>query len=171
MGYQITPAGVVNTTTNEFVPDDPANYRWQEYQAWLAAGNTATPEPAPDLPTAKANAQSELERQAGVERDRWGPKGALADLWFTQRLAQAKLADADGTPTTGEYPLLDAEVGVTGVDLAAVADAVIAEWATLEEKLAGIATVYVTKKAAIASAANVGAVQTIVNGLAAAWPA
>jgi hypothetical protein len=43
--------GVYHRSTGRSIPPDPKNRHWQEYQRWLAAGNT--PEPA-DVPTRQA---------------------------------------------------------------------------------------------------------------------
>jgi hypothetical protein len=40
--------GVLRVEDNAYIPNDGGNRDWQEYQDWLAAGNT--PDPAPPLP-------------------------------------------------------------------------------------------------------------------------
>jgi hypothetical protein len=58
MEYQLIEGGVYHRPTKRSIPDDPANRHWQEYQRWLAAGNT--PEPA-DVPTRQAASFDKLQ--------------------------------------------------------------------------------------------------------------
>jgi hypothetical protein len=49
MTYQLTTGDtILRLADNAFIPADPANRDYAEFQAWLAAGNT--PEPAPPSP-------------------------------------------------------------------------------------------------------------------------
>jgi hypothetical protein len=51
-GYKVQAnGGVQRLTDGAFIPPVPGNCDWNDYQAWLAAGNTpepADPPPAPD---------------------------------------------------------------------------------------------------------------------------
>jgi hypothetical protein len=63
--YQIkTDGGVYHHPTGRHIPPDPANRHWQEYQRWLAAGNT--PEPADPEPE-PSQMPSAAERIAALE--------------------------------------------------------------------------------------------------------
>jgi hypothetical protein len=45
--YTLAKNGGVVTDSGSYVPPDPRNADWQAYQAWLGAGNTPQPVPAP----------------------------------------------------------------------------------------------------------------------------
>jgi hypothetical protein len=48
---------IVQRSDGLFIPNDPGNADWREYQAWLAAGNE--PAPAPASPAAPATKQDQ----------------------------------------------------------------------------------------------------------------
>ena len=51
MTYQLTTGDtILRLADNAFIPSDPANTDYAEYQQWLAAGNTPDPAPAPPEP-------------------------------------------------------------------------------------------------------------------------
>ena len=45
--YKINPYGGVILDQIKFIPEDPANTDWIEFQAWLAEGNTPIPADQP----------------------------------------------------------------------------------------------------------------------------
>lgn len=48
--YKLTDtSGVIRKADNTYIPDDPRNADYQDYQEWLAAGNTAEPADAPTV--------------------------------------------------------------------------------------------------------------------------
>jgi len=49
--YQLTTStSILRTTDGAFIPNDPGNRDFADYQAWLDAGNTPEPAPAPPPP-------------------------------------------------------------------------------------------------------------------------
>ncbi|MGN4047539.1 hypothetical protein [Pseudomonas sp. SM4] len=43
MTYQLTACGVLRMEDSAFIPQDPTNRDWTEYQAWLSSGGQVLP--------------------------------------------------------------------------------------------------------------------------------
>jgi hypothetical protein len=65
--YRLVRNGVV-LDDKKFVPDDPRNGDWREYQRWLAAGNAPIPAPTPEDVAA---AKETEERRAAFTGREW----------------------------------------------------------------------------------------------------
>jgi hypothetical protein len=67
--YKLQLAGVKDTEKNLFIPNAQGNLHWQEYQTWLAQGNTPDPvDPEPDPETGLAPRQK-IKRRLLLEYD------------------------------------------------------------------------------------------------------
>jgi len=56
--YKLTENGVIRLSDGAFIPNDPANKDWQEYQEWLKQGNQPLPQYTPQ--ELKQKLQSEI---------------------------------------------------------------------------------------------------------------
>lgn len=59
--YKLTDTGVFKKDENLFIPNDPLNRHWQEYQKWLSEGNTPDPKDIPKESDIKAYQNSQRE--------------------------------------------------------------------------------------------------------------
>ena len=49
MNFKLEDSGVIRMDDHAHIPANPANRDWQEYQGWLAQGNTPLPTDPPPL--------------------------------------------------------------------------------------------------------------------------
>lgn len=164
--YRLATGGVIRG--GAFIPDDDSLQAWNVYQDWLGAGNTPDPAATPVLADEQTNARQRIEEKAEELRLAIVPQGGGRAMLERLRLEEAVLADADVMITAGEYPLLEAEVPITGVDVAAVATAVLNEKSAMVTWFSQVEAVRVATLDAIDNAADVAAVATAES--AASWP-
>lgn len=127
---------------------------------------------AVDLEQAKASALRAIDQAAEAARQLFITPGAGQAMAYQHKLEEARalqaLLAAQGEPGRAAYPHLAAEIGVTGADLAGVADAVLSRAATWTGASATIEGLRLGAKAAVNAADTVAAVQVAAAGIA--WP-
>lgn len=129
---------------------------------------TAT-DPAIVLGDYKAAKKREVDSQAMREFRRhhdWDNAGGVA---YQLKLSEWRFAKDDGTPTSGEYPMLQAQADADGVSLAAAITAFGTAHGTLVGLLDNIEVVRLNTREAIDAAADVAAVNTLMGAIS--WPA
>ncbi len=125
-------------------------------------------DPAIVLADYKAAKKLQVDSQAAKEQRRhndWANAGTLSYLLKYTEWQEAK---SDGSPTAGEYPMLDAEATVRGDSLATVITDFGTEHAALVALLKAIEIVRLNGRAAIDGAADVAAVDSALAAIA--WP-
>ena len=85
-------------------------------------------------------------------RARFITTGAGMAMTYQEKLAQARLALADAQLTEGEYPLLEASVGIEGSSVAEVAQLVVSRYNLWVQVASVIETWRLGTKAAIDAA-------------------
>ncbi len=126
-------------------------------------------DPAIVLADYKEAKKRAVDAQAAAEQARhadWDNAGTLSYLLKYTEWQEAK---NDGTPTAGEYPMLDAEATARGNSLATVITDFGTEHAALVALLKAIEVVRLNTRIAIDAAADVAAVDTLMASIA--WPA
>lgn len=128
--YQVLQAGgVFDFTTRTIVTPDRSSQPWQDYQAWLTAGNTPLPPDAvgqDDLTTAKQKRCDEIDAYAAGLRNkavRGRSAGEMAT--WTAKLVEARAYTASSNAV--DAPLLQAIATVRGITLASLVTRVLAQ--------------------------------------------
>jgi hypothetical protein len=78
--YKLSENGVYDNVNNYYIPANPSNRHWQEYQAWLAEGNT--PDPLYTLDELKEMKLNEVKQKF---------KEALANGSFYSKVLEAEV--------------------------------------------------------------------------------
>ncbi|TBY41583.1 hypothetical protein [Rhizobium leguminosarum] len=84
---------------------------------------------AVDLPVLKAALKATIDTAAETERLKYITPGAGQALTYAQKADQAKAYLAATAPVDADYPLIMAEIGITGATAAEVADVIAASFA------------------------------------------
>lgn len=126
-------------------------------------------DPAIVLADYKAARKREVDAQATVEQAQHEDFANTGTLSYLLKYTEWQEAKNDGTPTAGEYPMLDAEATARGDSLATVIADFGTEHAALVADLKAIEIVRLNARIAIDAAADVAAVDAVMAAIA--WPA
>lgn len=124
--------------------------------------------PAPPVPLAEIKRQikAHIDRQAEVERARYITLGGGQAMTYQAKSAEAVRFAGDHAPQADDYPLLAAEVGVTGETLQQVAQVVINMHAQWQVVGGLIERARLSAKAAVDAAPD----ETVARAVVPAWP-
>lgn len=157
---------------------------------WLASGNIPTRWPSDDagaqtnaelakvlapygliigtLSDIKASLKSAVDTSAEVERLKYITAGTGQAMTYQRKVEEAKRIQADTVPTSADYPLLAASIGIDGVSLQAVAAVVLGMDAAWAQIGAQIERIRLTAKQAVDDAQDEAAARGVVAAIV--WP-
>ena len=171
--YAIVTGGggtVVQNSTGKSIPADELNRDWIAYQAWLAVPNIPDAETS-SLADFTADVEALINREAELELIEHRPEdgaGPLSTLSFETLRREAVAATAEGTPWAAGYPFLEAQVGIHGGDVGAVATYWAGEWTTYETAAKEIEAAREQHLTDLAAAGTFAAVRAVQAGIT--WP-
>lgn len=64
MSYKLLTRGVQRLSDGAFIPDDPRNHDWRDYQAWLRTGQI--PAPMDALPPSGKDPLTDLQERIAI---------------------------------------------------------------------------------------------------------
>lgn len=127
---------------------------------------------APTIEEKRQVGESIIDRAAGASRLEFITDVPGQNMVYKEKAEEAiaymAIINASGTPNDVDYPHIAAEVGISGIDMVAVATTFIAkagEWKALSAFIEGQR---VGAKQQISAAADEAAIRTIIN--ACTWP-
>lgn len=118
------------------------------------------------LAAAKAARRLEIDAAAEVERLKYITRGAGQAMTYQEKAAEVELYLLTDVPVDADYPMLSAEIGITGETLADVVAVVGAQRAAWQQVGAAIEAARLGAKKAVDAAATLAEVEAI----APAWP-
>jgi len=125
-----------------------------------------------ELEQAKATALRAIDQAAEAARHAFITPGAGQAMAYQHKLEEARALQAvlaaQGEPDPAAYPHLAAEIGLTGTDLAVIAEVILSRAALWTEASAAIEGMRLGAKAAVHAANSPAAVQAAAAGIA--WP-
>ncbi|TWD54493.1 hypothetical protein FB480_103404 [Agrobacterium vitis] len=124
--------------------------------------------PAPTLETVQADLKARIDKLAEVERLKYITGGVGQAMTYQQKAAEAIAYLAATNPVAKDYPLLSAEVGLTGKTLSDVATTVKAAFEQWQLIGAAVEKVRLGAKKAIGEAKTSEAAQAVFDAVV--WP-
>lgn len=135
---------------------------------WIADGKTVEPYVLPPLEETKAELKARLDRAAEAERLKYITPGNGQAMTYQQKAAEASACLADPAPDPASYPLLAAEIGITGASLIDVATVINGQYQAWQIIGAAIEAARLGGKKAVAEAETAEAAQLAFDAVV--WP-
>lgn len=129
---------------------------------------TPPPPPEPSIEDYRSMGKAYVDGLAEGARAKYITLGAGQAMTYLQKAQEAKTYLETSDPVDSNFPLLSAEVGVTGNNVLSVATVVNDAFTQWQQIGGAIEAVRLSAKAAIATAADKEAIQSIIDG--AVWP-
>lgn len=147
---------------DEFIPKGSADVGWIMEDGILKP----PPDVSVDLDALKLVLKANIDAEAEAQRLKYITPGSGQAMTYVRKVEQAKAAQAHADPQPGDYPLLDASVGLDGADILAVAASVLAMDAAWEQIGTAIEKARLSAKKAIDLARTV----EVANAVEVIWP-
>ncbi|CDN52546.1 Hypothetical protein RG1141_CH01810 [Neorhizobium galegae bv. officinalis bv. officinalis str. HAMBI 1141] len=128
-----------------------------------------TPAPGPALDQVKVRLKAIVDADAEIERLKYITAGAGQAMTYQQKADEAREYLEEDQPDAADYPLLTAEIGITGATIADVANVIIASFQQWQVIGGAIEAARLGTKAAIDAAETVDDAEAAANAIF--WPA